>query len=262
MKITIITATYNSAATLSDTMESVLRQTHHDIEHIIVDGCSTDGTLSIARSREPRYGGRLRIISEPDKGLYDAMNKGLRMATGDVVGLLNSDDFYTDDHALERIARAFADNEVDAVYGDVHYVHADNPQRSVRYYSSAIFRRSRMRMGFMPAHPTFYCRTAIYKQYGTFDTSYRVAADFEQLLRLIYVHRIRTQYLPYDFVTMRTGGVSTSGWKSHVRIMRDHRRALKANGVPSNILLLSLRYVYKATEVMAGLLHVGKNRRR
>ena len=177
---------------------------------------------------------------------HDAMNKGLRMATGDVVGLLNSDDFYTDDHALERIARAFADNEVDAVYGDVHYVHADNPQRSVRYYSSAIFRRSRMRMGFMPAHPTFY----------------RVAADFEQLLRLIYVHRIRTQYLPYDFVTMRTGGVSTSGWKSHVRIMRDHRRALKANGVPSNILLLSLRYVYKATEVMAGLLHVGKNRRR
>ncbi len=261
MKITIITATYNSAATLRDTMESILRQSHHDVEHIIVDGCSTDGTLDIARSMAPRYDGRLTIISEPDKGLYDAMNKGIRMATGDVVGLLNSDDFYTDDYVLERIAEAFHDTNIDAVYGDVHYVHPDNLNRSVRYYSSAVFRRERMRMGFMPAHPTFYCRTAIYQRYGAFDTSYRVAADFEQLLRLIYVHGIRTQYLPHDFVTMRMGGVSTSGWKSHVRIMRDHRRALKANGVPSNMLLLAMRYVYKTTEVIAGKLHIGKNRR-
>lgn len=245
IKISVITATWNSVDTLRDTLESVLRQTYPDFEHILVDGGSTDGTMDIVREYELRYNGRLCYISEPDNGIYDAMNKGLRMATGDVVGMLNSDDFYTSDDVLEKVAATMKHTETDAVYGDVHYVKASDLTRCVRYYSSKAFRRSWMRLGFMPAHPSFYCKREIYLKFGLFDPSYKVAADFENLLRLIFVHRIKTVYVPKDFVTMRTGGASSSGIQSHKKIMRDHLRALKVNGVYSNVGLLSLRYLYK-----------------
>lgn len=250
MRISIITACYNSAHTLRDTMESVLRQSHTDFEYIIIDGNSKDGTTDLIKSFEPRFGNRLRWVSEPDAGLYDAMNKGIRQATGDVVGLLNSDDFFTADNILEQIAAAFENENIDAVYGDVHYVKADNLAKCVRYYSSRPFRRGLMRLGFMPAHPSFYCRRDLYLQHGVFDTSYKVAADFEQLLRLIYVHNIRTCYLPIDCVTMRAGGVSNAGWRSHLNIMRDHRRALRSHGIRSGYPLLALRYFYKIYEVV------------
>ena len=250
MKITIVTATYNSSATLRDTIESVLSQTYLDYEHIIVDGKSKDATLDIVREYELRYQGKLRYISEPDKGIYDAMNKGIRMATGDVVGLLNSDDFYTSNDVLETVAKTMSDPNVDAVYGDIHYVNDNDLTRCVRYYSSRVFRRGLMRMGFMPAHPSFYCRRAIYERYGTFDTSLRIAADFENLLRLIFVNRIRTKYIPEDFVTMRTGGASSSGMVSHKRILKEHMIAYKQNGVYSNLLLEGLRYLYKIGEII------------
>lgn len=250
MKITIITAAYNSGATLRDTMESVLRQTYADYEYIVVDGASTDRTGELVRRYEPRFGGRLRFICEPDRGVYDAMNKGIALAQGDVVGLLNSDDFYTTDTVLERVAEAFREDGTDAVYGDVHYVNPRNLSRCVRYYSSAPFRRSWMRLGFMPAHPSFYCRRDIYQRFGVFDTSYKVAADFEQLLRLIYINKVRTRYLPMDFVTMRTGGLSNSGLRSHRQIMRDHLRALRAHGIYTNAGILGLRYFYKAYELL------------
>lgn len=251
MKITVITATFNSAATLRDTMESVLAQTFHDVEHIVVDGGSTDGTMDIVREMEPRYGGRLRYVSEPDRGLYDAMNKGIRMATGDVVGVLNSDDFYTAPDALQVIAGTLTrEPEVDAVYGDIHYVHDADLTRCVRYYSSRPFRRCFMRMGFMPAHPSFYCRRAIYERYGAFDTDFKIGADFDHLLRLIHVHRIRTRYIPKDFVTMRTGGASTRGMRSHWQILKDHQRSFRKNKVYSNVLIEMLRYVYKLYEKM------------
>ena len=251
MKISVITATYNSAATLRDTLESVLAQTHPDIEHIIVDGGSTDGTMEMVRAYESRYGGRLKYVSEKDKGLYDAMNKGIAMAAGDVVGLLNSDDFFTAPDVLSSVSAAFDNGGIDAVYGDIHFVHGDNLQKCTRYYSSRLFRRPWMRLGFMPAHPSFYCRREVYEKYGGFDLSYKIAADFECLLRLIFVHRIRLRYIPKDFVTMRTGGASTSGLASHKQIMRDHQRAFKANGVYSNVPLESLRYLYKIAEVVA-----------
>ncbi len=250
MKISIITSTWNSEATLRDTLESVLRQTYPDIEHIIVDGASKDGTMDIVRELEPLYKGRLRYVSEPDKGIYDAMNKGIRMATGEVVGLLNSDDFYTSDDAVETIAKRMEQGDVDAVYGDIHYVNASDLQKCVRYYSSKPFRRGWMRLGFMPAHPSFYCKKEVYMKYGLFNTSYKVAADFENLLRLIFVNRIKTAYIQKDFVTMRTGGASSSGLESHKKIMRDHLRALKENGVYSNLFLLSLRYLYKIYEIV------------
>ena len=250
MKISIVTATFNSGDILRDTLESVLGQTYGDFEHLIIDGNSKDGTLDLVQEYESRYGGRLRWISEPDKGIYDAMNKGIAMATGDVVGILNSDDFYTSPDVLETVAEAMSDTDVDAVYGDVHYVDGDDPGKCVRYYTSRPFRRSWMRFGLIPAHPSFYCRKAVYEKYGVFDLSYKVAADFDNLLRLIYIHRIRTHYIAKDFVTMRTGGVSSSGLSSHKHIMHDHLLALKRNGVFSNPLFLGMRYPYKICEML------------
>lgn len=249
MKISIITATYNSAATLRDTMESVLHQSYTDYEYIVVDGASKDGTVDLIREYEPRFEGRMRWLSEPDRGIYEAMNKGLAMATGDVVGLLNSDDFYTSDDVLATIAQAFMGLDVpDAVYGDIHYVSESNVAKVVRYYSSRKFTRSRMLAGYMPAHPSFYARRECYEQYGTFDTSYRVAADFESLLRLIYVHKIRTRYIAKDFVAMRMGGASSSGLNSYLRILADHLGAFKKHGLRPSYFRYFLRYAKKLFE--------------
>lgn len=250
MTISIITATYNSAGTLASTFESILAQTYTDYEVLVIDGASTDGTQEIVEQYAPRFGEKLRFVSEPDRGLYDAMNKGLRLSQGDIVGLLNSDDFYSSPDVLQRIVTAFRQSEVDAVYGDVIYVSPDDTSKILRHYSSRPFRPWLMRLGFMPAHPSFYCKREHYLRHGLFDLSYKVAADFEQLLRLLFVHRIPTAYLPHTLVTMRAGGVSNASWRSHVAIMRDHLRALRTNGVRSNVLLLSLRYLYKIAEVV------------
>ena len=248
MKISIVTATYNSGKTVRDTFQSVLMQTYDDYEMIVVDGGSKDDTVDIIREYEPTFDGRMKWISEPDRGIYDAMNKGFAMATGDVVGILNSDDFYSSNGILRKVTITMQDKNIDAVYGDVHFVRDNDLGKSVRYYSSRAFHRVWMRFGFMPAHPSFYCRREVYEKYGTFDLSYKVAADFECLLRLIFVHRIRTKYLPVDFVTMRTGGASTQGFASHKQIMRDHQLAFKRNGVYSNVIMECMRYVYKIFE--------------
>ena len=248
MKISIITATFNSGKTVKDTFVSVLNQTYDNYELIVVDGGSKDDTLEIIRHYEPIFKGRMKWISEPDRGIYDAMNKGIAMATGDAVGFLNSDDFYSSCGILRMVASSMRNKNIDAVYGDVHYVHDNDLGKCVRYYSSRAFHRVWMRFGFMPAHPSFYCRREVYEKYGTFDLSYKVAADFECLLRLIFLHRIRTMYLPLDFVTMRTGGASTQGFASHKQIMSDHQLAFKKNGVYSNVFMECLRYVYKIYE--------------
>lgn len=243
MKISIITVCYNAAATLETTLLSVLNQTYRDVEYLIIDGGSTDGTVDIIRKYEHRIA---KWISEPDRGIYDAMNKGIMMATGDVIGILNSDDFYTSTDILSTVADGI--QQYDAVYADIHYVDPADLTRPVRHYSSAPFRRWKMRLGFMPAHPSFYCRRSVYTRFGLFDLDFKVAADFEQLLRLIYINRIFTHYIPRDFVTMRTGGASSSGFQSHKRILRDHLRAYKKNDVPSNLFLESLRYAYRVVE--------------
>lgn len=250
--ISVITVTYNSEKTIRENLESVLRQTYRDIEFIIIDGASKDNTIEIVRKYEPAFGGRLRYVSEKDGGAYDAMNKGLGLATGDIVGFLNSDDFYTSDDVLQKVASTFEENDIDAVYGDVHYVKAEDLSKRVRYYSSRFFARPLMRFGLMPAHPSFYCRRTAYLKYGGFDTSYKIAADFENLLRLIYIHRIRTKYINMDFVTMRVGGLSTAGMASRRRIMKEHLQALKQNKVYSNVFILSLRYIYKIGELIKG----------
>ncbi len=261
MKISIITVTYNSADTLCDTIRSVLSQSYSDWEHIIVDGGSDDSTVELVREYGERYDGRLKFVSEKDSGIYDAMNKGLRMASGDIVGILNSDDFFTTPNVLSRIAEAFenGNNDFDAVYGDIIYVDSNDKTRAVRYYSSEGFRRWKMRLGYMPAHPSFYCRRQLYERHGLFDTSFRVAADFENLLRIIYVGRASTRYLPMNFVTMRVGGASSSGFRSHRRIFSDHIRAYRKNNVPSGLFLDIFRYPLKYMELLSFHLHTHRN---
>lgn len=250
MKVSVITATWNSGRTVRDTMESVLAQSYPDIEHIVVDGGSTDNTMDIVHELEPRYCGRLRYVSERDRGLYDAMNKGIAMATGEIIGILNSDDFFTSPTVVEILARELEDQAIEAVYGDIHYVDDEDLSRCVRYYSSASFRPWKMRMGFQPAHPSFYCRRRAYEQYGTFDIDFRIAADFENMLRLLYIGRIPSRYIPVDCVTMRTGGASTSGLTSHRQILADHLKAYRKNGVRSNVLLDTSRYIFKIAELL------------
>ena len=248
--ITIITVTYNSESTINDTIISVLNQSYNDIEYIIVDGCSKDRTVDIIKEYEPKFKGRLKWISEKDKGIYDAMNKGIRMATGDIIGILNSDDFFTSNDVISTVYETFEKYNPDAIYGDIHFVNDSNLNKTVRYYSSKIFRRELMRFGFMPAHPSFYIKRECFDKFGLYNTSYKIAADFEFLLRTIFIGNIKTIYIPKDFVTMRTGGASTSGMSSHRLIMKEHLRAFKENSIFTNRILLSMRYIYKIIEVM------------
>ena len=261
MKISIITATYNSGATLRDTIESVLSQNCTDWQHVIVDGGSKDNTIDIIREYEPLYQGRLKWISERDRGLYDAMNKGIALADGEIIGILNSDDFYSSDDILSRVIAEMDKSDLDAVYGDIHFVNDDDLHKCVRYYSSKFFKRWMMRMGYQPAHPSFYCRKSAYDKYGYFDLDFKVAADFENMLRLIYLNRINTLYIPMDFVTMRTGGASTSGFQRHRRIISDHHKAFKKHGLASGYILDFFRYPFKLFELALAKLrpHVLRN---
>ena len=251
MKISIITVTYNSEKTIADTIESVLKQTYKDIEYIIIDGKSTDNTINIIKRYASLFKNRIKWISEKDKGIYDAMNKGIQLATGEIVGTLNADDYFTNDKIIELIYKEFDNHkEIQAIYGDVHFVNPNNLQKCVRYYSSKFFKPYLMKLGFMPAHPSFYIKKECCTQYGLYKTDYKIAADFEFLLRLIYINKISTKYIPVDMVTMRTGGISTSGYKSHILITKEHLKAFKENNVKSNIFLLSLRYIYKILTII------------
>lgn len=258
MKITIITTTYNSGRTLYDTIKSIIQQDYDNYEYIIIDGESKDDTINIIKRYEPQFKGKLKWISEKDKGIYDAMNKGILLASGDVIGILNSDDFFTSNDILKTIAKSFKENKVDAIYGDIHFVNNTNLNKCVRYYSSKIFKPYLMRFGLMPAHPSFYLKREIIQQIGLYNTSYKIASDFDFLLRAIYIKRIKTLYIRKDFVTMRTGGISTSGLSSHILIMKEHLDILKKNGIYSNILLLMLRYIYKIYEIIYSKIFINK----
>lgn len=250
MRLTVITASYNSSSTLQDTIESVLHQTYSDYEYVIVDGDSIDGTIDIIRKYEKQFKDKLRFVSESDNGIYDAMNKGLQMATGDVVGFLNSDDFFTSNDVLQTIADAFNYNNIDAVYGDIHFVKDDNLNKCTRYFSSRYFHPWMLRFGFMPAHPSFYCKRSVFEKYGLYDLQYRTSSDFEMMVRLLWKHKIKTMYLNMDFVTMRVGGESTAGLASKKKVNIDISRSLKANGIYSNQALQAFRYIWRIGELI------------
>ena len=247
MKVSIVTVTYNSAQTLVDAMKSVLEQTYHDIEYIIVDGASTDSTIDIIRQYELQFKNRLKWISEKDDGIYDAMNKGIQLATGDVVGILNSDDYFTSSDVIARMITAFRDG-VDAVYGDVHFIHDGEPNKCIRYYSSKHFRPFWLRFGFMPAHPSFYCRRGVYERAGYYKTDYAIGSDYEMMVRLFKVHHINARYIPMDFVTMRTGGASTRNVQSRLALIKDDVRSCRENGVYTNIPMICMKFLYKVFE--------------
>ena len=249
MKVSIITTSYNSGNTLEDTVKSVLNQRYSDIEYIIVDGKSSDNTLEIVKKYEPLFHGRLKWISEKDNGIYDAMNKGIRMATGDVVGILNSDDFFTSNDVVDKFVGLFEDPELDAVYGDVHFIHDGNPEKCVRYYSSKRFAPRWLRFGFMPAHPSFYCRRGVFDKAGLYKTDYDIGSDFEMMVRLFKVNKIKANYIPMDFVTMRIGGASTRNVHSRIQLIKDDVRGCRENGTYTNSLMVCMKFLLKFFEL-------------
>ena len=247
MKFSIITAVRNSAATIGAALESVERQTYPDIEHIVVDGLSTDGTMEIVRKHSARLA---KVVSERDSGIYDAFNKGLRLATGEVVAFLNADDVYAAPDVLQSVHDVFERSQASAVFGDVEFVRPEDPGRVVRHYSSERFSSGRLRYGWMPAHPSLFIKRRLIEQFGGFDASYRIAGDFELVARLFGRERIDFEYLPRVFVTMRTGGASTRGIRSTMTINREILRACRHNGIATNRAFLWMRFPAKLLEYL------------
>ncbi|MDZ7605068.1 MAG: glycosyltransferase family 2 protein [Cyclobacteriaceae bacterium] len=246
MTISIITVCYNSAAHIQDAIDSVAGQSHVGIEHIIIDGGSTDGTVEIVKKNQERIS---KWISEPDSGIYDAMNKGLALATGEVVGILNSDDFYFDSSVISVVAAAFDDPTIDAVFGDLIFVDPLNLDRTVRTYSSGKWHPAKFARGYMPAHPTFFVRRKYYELHGPFKTDYIIAADYEMLIRLLYVNKLNYKYLPLKMVKMRKGGVSSNGLKSNIILNREIVKACRSNGIRTNALKIYPKYFTKIFEL-------------
>lgn len=245
LSISIITVSHNSISTIPATIKSVLAQTYPNIEYIIIDGSSTDGTIDSINS----FGESIsKFVSEPDKGIYDAINKGIKLATGDIVGILNSDDILYDNNVIMKIAETFDMWSVDAVYGDVLFFDPDKTSRITRYYSSGSFSLNKFKFGFMPAHPSFYVKRKIYEELGYYKTDYKIAADYELLIRFLSIHRIKYKYLGMPFVSMRTGGVSNKSISSNITLNKEIARACRENGIKTNYLFIYLKYFIKIFE--------------
>lgn len=227
IKISIITVSYNSAATIKDTIDSVASQSYPDVEHIIIDGASRDGTMEIVKNAPSVT----RIISEPDRGIYDAMNKGLKLATGDVVGLLNADDFYADNTVLSQVAEVFKDPDVQACYADLVYVDQHDTSRIIRYWKSCDFEPGLFKRGWMPAHPTFFVRKSVYEQLGGFDLRFPRQADFELTMRFLEVNGIKSIYVPKIWIRMRVGGASNNSIRGVIKGNLEAYRACKLHSL-------------------------------
>ncbi|QMW05986.1 glycosyltransferase family 2 protein [Spirosoma foliorum] len=228
MKVSIITVVYNGAEFIRDCIESVLNQTYTNIEYIIVDGKSTDGTVEIVQS----YGTKVaRFISEPDKGLYDAMNKGIRLATGDIIGLMNADDFYRHKRVIENMVATFERTGSDAVYGDMLYVERDNPQKLKRYWRSGWYSENAFSWGWMPGHLSFFAKKWLYEKYGLFRLDMKSAADYELMLRFIHKNKAKLAYMDEVTIVMRAGGISNSSVQNRLRANREDKLAWQLNGL-------------------------------
>jgi glycosyltransferase len=225
MKISIITATFNAADTLLHCLECIKGQTI-EVEHILIDGGSTDDTMNIAKA----YGSQLaHVVSEPDSGIYDAMNKGIRLATGDIIGILNADDFYADSNTIATVSKVFENPHINSCYGDLVYVDAKNTSRIIRYWKSCTFSANKFKWGWMPPHPTFFVRRSIYEKYGFFNLELGSAADYELMLRFLLEHRVTTAYIPKVLVKMRLGGVSNASIKNRLKANLMDRKSWEIN---------------------------------
>lgn len=228
MKISIVTATYKAEDTIGQAIHSVARQDYPDVEHVIVDGASPDFTLDVIRSLQTPS---MIVVSEPDGGIYDAINKGIARANGEVIGLVHADDFLAHPQVLSRVAAAFADPTVDAAYGDLDYVARDDPDRILRHWIAGHFSPGKLRRGWMPPHPTLYLRRRVFDSWGRYDTGYRIAADYDAVLRYFGRGRIRATYIPEVLVKMRMGGVSNRNLHQILQKSSEDYRALRHNGV-------------------------------
>lgn len=228
MKISIITAVYNRRATIGQAIASVHAQTWPDVEHLVIDGASTDGTLAAIEAERHC---RMRLVSEPDQGIYDALNKGIRLATGDVVGLMHSDDFFAHERVLEKVAAAFEAPGVGAVYGDLDYISAADDRRVIRRWCSGAYRPEKLRRGWMPPHPALFLKRDVFERHGAYDTRYRISADYEAILRYFTGEDLRPAYVPEVLVKMRVGGESNRSLSRILRKSREDYRALRSNGV-------------------------------
>lgn len=247
MKITIVTVAYNAASTVASTIRSVATQTYSDLEHIVIDGASQDKTVEIVRQSSRRIS---RMVSEPDLGVYDAMNKGLMLASGDVIGFLNADDVYAGPAVLSRVMTVMEAEGLDALLGDVEFFRSEHPARTVRRYRSARFTPDRIAWGWMPAHPALFLRRHVYERFGLFRTDYRIAGDFEYCARIFHEKRLVYRSLPETLVRMRVGGISTGGWRSTLLLNREVLRACRENGIHTNILKISSKYPAKLLEFL------------
>lgn len=235
MKVSIITVCYNSATTIGDAIQSVVSQNHPDIEHIIIDGGSGDDTLTIINQYKNNIA---HLVSEPDKGIYDAMNKGIALASGDIVGILNSDDLYADENVLRDVIALFQKENCEGVYADLVYVDRENTSKINRYWKAGNYKKGAFRKGWMPPHPTFFVKRSVYERLGNFTTALKSAADYEIMLRFIHKHEITLAYLPRVIVRMRAGGKSNVTLRNRIRANREDKQAWVMNGLRPGLFTL------------------------
>jgi glycosyltransferase involved in cell wall biosynthesis len=249
MKISIITPCFNSASTIRDTIESVLSQKNVDLEYIIVDGASTDGTLAIAREYESRIA---KIISEPDRGVYDAMNKGISAATGEIIGILNSDDVYASSDVLARVAREFREKKSDICYGDIVYVSREDTDKKTRVWKSRAYSDRKMRSGWAIPHPAFFVRAGAYTQWGAYRSEFRIAGDYELMLRFLYIGKASVSYIPETLACMREGGLSGASLRHRIEGWKELARAWRVNGLSTPSFFIIRRVLSKLPQFIGG----------
>lgn len=245
LKISIITVAYNAESSIEDTIKSVLSQSYSNIEYIIIDGKSSDNTLEICNKYSDKIS---KIVSEKDTGIYDAMNKGVALAQGDVVGILNADDFYADNFVIENIVEKFKKEAVDAVYADLVYVNGQETSKVTRTWISGVYEDGMFLKGWMPPHPTFFVKLSCYKEYGDYSLDLKTVADYELMLRMIHKYKIKLGYLNKIIVKMRVGGVSNASLKNRIRAQRDAKKSWQMNGIKPNLFTLIMKPLSKVTQ--------------
>ena len=249
MKISIITVVRNNVATINDAINSILSQTYKNIEYIVIDGASTDGTVGVVQSYTNKID---KFITEKDHGLYDAMNKGITLATGDIIGILNSDDMYFDINVIEDIANTFLEKKTDSVFGDLHYVDKNNTNKVMRHWKTSDFKLGSFAKGWHPPHPSFFAKKEVYEKYGLFDLELSISADFDLMLRFLEKHQISSVYLPKTLVKMRTGGQSNNSIRNIITSNKSILKSFSKNKIKVN------KWLYLFNRLMPKLIQVIK----